>query len=111
MKSISLKNILSSIKNLGIAKEFRTISDKAHHDWKYMILGTFIAGSILLIACFLLFIRVSSGEVFIVSEEIKSDETSFDKKSLESVLIKYREKAKSTEQSGASTINLQDPSI
>lgn len=111
LQNINIKEIIGKIKNLFLKKEYRTISDKARHDWKSMMIGFFVAGIILVVVSTMLFFRVSSGEQFIPDAYIATETKPFDEKALLESVEEFRNKKVHLEDLKQNPPQVSDPSL
>ncbi len=91
MKSLDMKQLFSQI-HLPKREEFRTIGEKARHDWKFILISFFLLGGAFVTTHSLLFIRVDRGEFLNSAPEETSSEEMVKREDLERVIIFFEEK-------------------
>jgi membrane associated rhomboid family serine protease len=75
MKPLNFKNFFSKMKPTR-RREFRSISEKAHFDWRLILICFFVATVLSVAGSVYIFIQVSRGEIFeVVPSDINSKVT------------------------------------
>jgi hypothetical protein len=109
MKDIRIKEIFSKLKRGPT--EYRTVSSKAHHDWKFMIIFFFLAWILIMAGSMYIFIEISRGEIFTVSALSNDKKNTLDKKVLESTVDYYESKKVKLNELKTVRSTTPDPSI
>jgi len=92
-------------------REFKTISDKAHHDW-HIILITFIFFFLCAVSFGLyVFVKASKGEIFTVEGKKEDAKNVISEKNLTAVIEFFESRRKQVTQLRAAPQTAQDPSI
>jgi len=109
MKSFDIKKLftkLSTFKKL----EFRSVSAKAHFDWKVMIILFFFVWIGIILYSTKVFFDVDKG-TFFTTEKVEVQTTSIiNKKTLDTVVKVFEEKNKKMEELKISSPSVADPS-
>ncbi len=91
MKSIDFKKIFLKIK-APKRKEFRTISSKAHHDWKFILISFFILSTLVVSLNTYIFFEISKGEIFVKEIESGLGSEVISEKNLENAVRFFEER-------------------
>lgn len=112
MKIPDIKKILSRIRFPRLA-DYRTISDKAHHDWKIIIVLFIIFSLATIAGNFLFFQQVDRGALFIQpSGEVPAANADVvSKKNLEDTVQFFRERQARLEDLKTIKPSVPDPSL
>lgn len=105
-----IKTYFSTL-SLKPRREFKTISDKADHDW-HIILVICILLSVAAISLGLfLFIKVSKGEIFAVIEKKEDAKSVINEKGLKNMIDFFESRRKHVEELKAEPKTAEDPSL
>jgi uncharacterized membrane protein YraQ (UPF0718 family) len=110
MKNLDIKELLVNIKKIKFRHDFRTISDKAHFDWKIMVFGFILAIFAIVLVGFILFVQVSSIETRIAPNVGGDKDILLDETKLQNALDKYRQK-KMPAEGQVEYVEVSDPSL
>ena len=91
MKFSSPKNIKFRMPH-WTSHEFRTISEKANYDWKFILVGFMVLAIGAVVISFYVFIKVSKGEIFTVAPESNNTRTDVDTDGLERIQNHFQER-------------------
>lgn len=114
-----MKNLYLNIKKYfsGISlkstrrREYKTIGEKAHHDWKYILIFSILATICVIGLGVFVFIKVGKGEIFSVvykKEEIRS---SISEKRISDVIEQFENRRNHLESLKSNPPTSTDPSI
>jgi hypothetical protein len=88
MKSFNIKKIFAKLRSHK-RTEYKTISSKAHHDWKTMVIMFFFLWIVVIFGSGYIFIKINKGEIFLIESKIESKQSSVDKKLLETTVASF----------------------
>ena len=110
MKTPNFKNILSHI-HLPKRTEFRTISAKARHDWKLIVVFFITLSLCVMGGNFYLFKQIDSGKIFDTSNASTTSASVVSKKNLEDTVQFFRERQARFEDLKTIKPSVPDPSL
>lgn len=91
--------------------EYRTISAKAHHDWRIIIMLFAVLGVCIVAGNVMLFRKIASGEHFSTPIPIPSSRTQVSEKALQTTIDYYEAKAQKLGEIKTNPPNSSDPSL
>ncbi len=91
MKSFDIKKILNSI-HLPQRHEYKTISSKAHHDWKMMVLSCFVLSAFSIAGNIYFFAKINNGSLFSAEAAAEPVSDVVSKKNLEDTVVFFKNK-------------------
>lgn len=112
MKTLNFKKIISKI-HLPRVTDFRTIGDKAHHDWKIIIVLFIIFSLVTIFGNYLFFQEVDDGSIFVQTETVESTVNTdvVSKKNLEDTVQFFKERQARLEDLKTIKPSVPDPSL
>jgi hypothetical protein len=110
MKNFDIKKILASLKPTP-QKQYRSISAKAHHDWKVVILLFSLVWVAVFLASLYIFFVINNGDFFQNDTVVTPPQTTINKKALSDTVDFYSTKAQKLNQLETNPPKVVDPSI
>lgn len=110
MKKFDIKKILGSLKPAP-KKQYRSVSAKAHHDWKMVIFFFSLVWVAVFLASLYIFFVINNGDLFQKDTETPSAQTTINKKALSDTVNFYSTKASKLQQLESNPPKAVDPSI
>jgi len=108
MKSINLKKYLG---RLTFRREFRTISSKAHHDWRIMLVFFFLLWIATVLGSLYIFVQIDRGDIFVAENKQEENPVTISKKLLEDTVEVFEGRKIKLEQLETKRSSLSDPSL
>lgn len=89
---MKLSHIKTSFTHIRIPKrgEYRTISSKAHHDWKMMVVGFILLSAVAIAGNFYLFWQISNSSFSADSSTVAPSQDTVSKKNLEDTVTFFK---------------------
>ena len=91
--------------------QYRTIGEKASHDWKYMVFAFIFLACVFIGGGLYMFVKVSKGEIFRVETPSQNSGQTIQKKNLDEVIKFFDDKSVRLEKAKAKNITIPDPSL
>lgn len=91
--------------------QYRTIGEKANHDWKYMVFSFVFFACIIIASGLYMFVKVSKGELFSIETQSKDTLQTIQTKDLDMVIKFFDEKNTRLEKAKNKDIAVPDPSL
>lgn len=110
MKSFDIKKITAHL-TLPKRREYRSVSAKAHHDWKMMLVSFFFLWVIIFSLSLFLFFQIEGGKIFQTSVPVVEAKPVINKKILDDVVNSYEARRIHSEELKTQKTNIQDPSL
>lgn len=110
MKNIDIKNLFSLLRAFK-RREFRTISSKARHDWKIMVVSFLFLAFVVIVGHFLFFRQIESGKIY--TQMIVEDKSpvTVSKDTLEETVIFFGERKTHLDELQMGREVVTDPSL
>ncbi len=110
LSDFSIKHIWSNLREPR-KSEFRTISTKAHHDWKVILFGFLLVSIAVMVINMLLFFRINSGELFSPASPVSVRSGVVSKKNLEDTVKFFAERQTHLQELKTTKPTVADPSL
>lgn len=110
MKSFDFKKITASLKFLKRG-EYKSISAKAEHDWKIMLVSFFVLWIIIISLSMFLFFQIEGGQIFKTDVPQVENKPAINKVVLEDVVNSFEAKKVRGEGLKNQKLNIPDPSL
>jgi hypothetical protein len=110
MKSFDFKKLTASLK-LPKRGEYKSISAKAQHDWKIMLVSFFVLWIIIISLSMFLFFQIEGGKIFQTNAQQVENKPVINKAVLEDVVNSFEAKKARGEGLKTQKLNIPDPSL
>lgn len=110
MKKIDFKKLLVKLKPTR-RREFKTISAKAHFDWRIMVITFFFFWLAIILGSIYMFVKTDNGDIFQVSKEENTGQPVISQKLIEETVQFFEEKKAELERTKNEGSKIVDPSL
>lgn len=91
--------------------EFRTIGEKADHDWKYILLGFFFLTAVSFGVGLYVFVKINKGEIFTINETSENSQKTINQKELNEASTFFKDRQNHFFEIQSNPAVVQDPSL